>query len=95
MNTQKRITVYINDQPVESWYGATVQHAVITYDQQILKDIRELRAWIVDGRESRIDLGGSLQDGVRLYIRYDQEHSEDLNNKNKCWLCRIFSRTAD
>jgi hypothetical protein len=70
MMTPKKITFFVNDQPFERWYGATVEHAVIAYDQRVLKDIRELRAWVVDARGSRVGLGGTLQEGVRLYIRF-------------------------
>lgn len=76
MVKQKRIIFYVNDQPFERWYGATVKHAVIAYDQQILKDIRQQRAWVVDGRGSRVGLGGMLENGAHLYIRYV---SEDIN----------------
>jgi hypothetical protein len=75
MKQQKRITVYINNLPVERWYGATVEHAVIAYNQRILNDIRELRAWVVDARGLRVGLGGTLQDDARLYIRYAKKPS--------------------
>jgi len=75
MEKQRRITFYVDDQPFERWYGTTVEHAVIAYDQRILKDIRELRAWVIDARGSRVGLKGTLQDGVRLYICYaDDPH---------------------
>ncbi len=77
MNKQKRITFYVNDQPFERWYGATIEQAVIVYDQRLLKEIRELRAWVVDARGSRVGLRGTLQDGVRLYIRYTDEPPPD------------------
>jgi hypothetical protein len=70
MTERRRITFYVNDQPYTRWYGATVEHAVIAHDQRILKDIRENRAWVVDARGDRVGLGGTLQGGVRLYIRY-------------------------
>jgi hypothetical protein len=70
MKTQERITFYVNDQPFERQYGATVEHAIIAYDQRILKDIRELRSWVVDERGSRINLGGTLENGAHLYLRY-------------------------
>ena len=70
MDTPDRVTFYVNDQPLQLSYGATIQHAVIAYDQRILIDILEQRAWVVDARGSHVGLGGSLQDGVRLYIRY-------------------------
>jgi hypothetical protein len=50
-----------------------VEHAVIAYDQRILKDIREGRAWVVDARGDRVRMGGTLQNGVRLYMRYVDE----------------------
>jgi len=70
MTERRRITFYVNDQPYTRWYGATVEHAVIAYDQRVLKDIRQGRAWVVDARGDRVGLGGTLQNGVRLYIRY-------------------------
>ncbi len=76
MKTQERITFYVSDQPFERQYGATVEHAIIAYDQQILKDIRQQRAWVVDGRGSRAGLGGTLENGAHLYIRYV---SEEIN----------------
>jgi hypothetical protein len=68
--TRRRITFYVNDQAYTRWYGAIVQHAVIAYNQRLLKEIREGRAWVVDARGDRVGMGGTLQDGVRLYIRY-------------------------
>ena len=70
MTERRRITFYMNDQPYACWYGATVEGAVIAHDQRVLKDIRENRAWVVDGRGDRVGMGGTLQNGVRLYIRY-------------------------
>jgi hypothetical protein len=70
MTQRRRITFYVNDQAYTRWYGATVEHAVIAHDQRILKDIRGNRAWVVDARGSRVGMGGTLEDGVRLYIRY-------------------------
>jgi hypothetical protein len=73
MHARRKINFYVNDQPYTRWYGATVEHAVIAYDQRILKDIRQLRAWVVDGRGSRVGLGGTLENNARLYIRYVNE----------------------
>jgi len=70
MTERRRITFYVNDQPYTRWHGATVEHAVIAHDQRILKHIREGRAWVVDARGARVGLDGTLQGGVRLYIRY-------------------------
>jgi hypothetical protein len=70
MTARRRITFYVNDQPYTRWYGATVEHAVIAHDQRVLEDIRQGQAWVVDGRGDRVGLRGTLQGGVRLYIRY-------------------------
>lgn len=69
MSERRRITFYVNDQAYTRWYGAAVEHAVIAYDQHLLKDMREGRAWVVGVRGDRVGLGGTLQNGVRLYIR--------------------------
>lgn len=70
---RQRITFYVNDQAFTRWYGATVEHAVIAYDQQVLKDIRAGQAWVVDARGDRVGMGGTLHNGVRLYIRYTEK----------------------
>jgi hypothetical protein len=75
MTALRRITFYVNDQPYTRWYGVTVEHAVIAHDQRILTDIRQGRAWVVDARGDRVGLRGTLQDGVRLRIRYVNGHS--------------------
>jgi hypothetical protein len=70
MTERRRITFYVEDQAYTRWYGATVEHAVMAHDQRIVKDMREGRAWVVDARGDRVGQGGTLQNGVRLYIRY-------------------------
>ena len=80
--TRNQITFYINDQPYTRWYGATVEHAVIAYNQRALKAIRENRAWVVDARGARVGLGGTLQDGVHLYIRYVDNDDQQLTTNS-------------
>ena len=70
MTERRRVTSYVNDQVYTRWYGATVEHAILAHDQRVLKDIRQNRAWVVDARGDRVGLGGTLHNGVRLYIRY-------------------------
>jgi hypothetical protein len=67
---RRRVTFYVDDVPYTRWLGATVEHAVIAHDQRVLGDIRDGRAWVVDARGDRVGLGGTLADGVRLYVRY-------------------------
>ncbi|NIA24813.1 MAG: hypothetical protein GWP04_04525 [Gammaproteobacteria bacterium] len=71
--TQRRITFFVDDHPYTRWYGATVEHAVIAHDQRILSDIREGRAWVVDARGDRVGLGGTLENGVHLYVRHEPD----------------------
>ena len=70
MSAQRQITLFINEKPFHRKYGTTVKQAIIAYVQRVLNEIRQLRAWVVDARGSRVDLGGSLENGVHLYIRY-------------------------
>ena len=74
MDERRQITFFVNDQQHTRWLGATVEHAVIAYDQRVLKEIHGGRAWVVDARGSRVGLGGTLQNGVRLYIRYVDDY---------------------
>jgi hypothetical protein len=78
MSAQRQITFFINDKHFHRKYGTTVKQAIIAYDQRVLREIRRLRAWVVDGRGSRVGLGGTLENGVHLYIRYvSEEINED------------------
>ncbi len=70
MTERRQITFYVNDRPCTRWHGATVEHAVIAYDQRVLKAIRQGKAWVVDARGDRLGLGGTLHNGARLYIHY-------------------------
>jgi len=70
---RRRITFYVNEQPYERWYGATVEHAVIAYDQDVLKDIRAGKAWVADARGNRVGLGGTLEEGASLKIKFGYE----------------------
>jgi hypothetical protein len=73
MARRRRITVYVEEQPYTRQYGMTVEGALIAHDQRLLDDVREGRAWVVDARGARVGLGGTLEDGIHLYIRYADE----------------------
>lgn len=70
---RRKVRFSIEGQSFERWYGATVEHAVIAFNQSILKEIRDGKAWVVDARGSRVGLGGTLENGVELYIRRKTE----------------------
>jgi len=70
LSRRRRITFYVDDRPFRRWYGTTVEQALTAHDQQLLEPIREGRAWITDARGDRVGLGGTVEDGARLYVRY-------------------------
>jgi hypothetical protein len=66
---RRKINFSVEGKNFERWYGATVEHAIIAFDQRVLKEIRENKAWVVDARGSRVGLGGTLENGVKLFVR--------------------------
>lgn len=68
--TRREITFYINDKPITRWYGTTIEQGVLAYDQEEYLALKRGEAWVVDGRDSRVGPGGTLENGARLYIRH-------------------------
>jgi hypothetical protein len=62
----RRITVYVNDEPRSFFLGLRVRHAV-GYRQAWRVECGE--AVVEDSRGNRIGLDGALYDGERLYVR--------------------------
>lgn len=69
LTISRKITFYINDRPITHWYGVTVEQGVLAYDQEDYLCLKRGEAWVADGRGSRVGLGGTLENGARLYIR--------------------------
>ena len=63
--TNRRLTVYVNDEPRRFFVGLRVRHAV-GYSAAWRVERRE--AIITDGEGNQLDLDGALYDGERLYV---------------------------
>ena len=63
--TNRRLTVYVNDEPRRFFVGLRVRHAV-GYSAAWRVERRE--AIITDGDGNQLDLDGALYDGERLYV---------------------------
>ena len=61
----RRITVYVNDEPRRFFLGLRVRHA-IGYQEAWRAERGEVL--VQDGDGNRVDLDGALYDGERLYV---------------------------
>lgn len=66
----RKITVYVNDKPVEIWNSFMVEHAVLEYDLEMYKDVKAGRAWMEDAAGNPIGEGGGLFEGEMIYVVY-------------------------
>jgi hypothetical protein len=67
--TKDRKTVYVNDQPVQIFLWAEVQHCVNAYDSDLYLAVQRSEAEIVDEKGGRIGWGGFASDGQHIYVR--------------------------
>jgi hypothetical protein len=67
--TKDRKTVYVNDQPVQIFLWAEVQHCVNAYDSDLFLTVQRGDAEILDVRGDRIGWGGFAGDGQHIYVR--------------------------
>ena len=64
--SDKRVTVYVNDEPRRLFLGLRVRHA-IGHQQSKLVERNEVVVEDADGNQ--VDLDGALYDGERLHVR--------------------------
>ena len=64
-----RKTVYVNDQPVQIFLWAEVQHCVNAYDSDLYLAVQRGEAEIVDAKGGRIGWGGFAGDGQHIFVR--------------------------
>ncbi len=64
-----RKTVYVNDQPVQIFLWAEVQHCVNAYDSDLYLAVLRGEAEIVDEKGDRIGWGGFAGDGQHIFVR--------------------------
>jgi len=67
--TKDRKTVYVNDQPVQIFLWAEVQHCVNAYNSDLYLAVQRGEAEIVDEKGGRIGWGGFASDGQHIYVR--------------------------
>jgi hypothetical protein len=65
--TNRRITVYVDDEPRRLFLGLRVRHAI---GHQAAWRAERREAIVKDENGNQLDLDGALYDGERLYIRY-------------------------
>lgn len=69
----KKITVFVDDQPVviENIFG--IEHAILRLSQKAYEDVMKGLAWIEDPQGNQVGTGGSMVDGMSVYVRYPKE----------------------
>lgn len=91
---EDRKTVFVNDQPIEIFNGAEVQHCVNAYDSALYVKIHRGEAEIVDEKGNKIGWGGHAGDGQHIYVRFIKSELDEPNLlKNPQWiddLIKIF-----
>jgi hypothetical protein len=63
-----RKTVYVNNQPVQIFLWAEVQHCVNAYDSDLYLAVQRGEAEILDEKGDRIGWGGFAGDGQHIYV---------------------------
>lgn len=73
----ERKTVFVNDQPINIFIWAEVQHCVNAYDSELYSKVRKGEAEIVDELGNRIGWGGYAGDGQHIYVRLVNEDTSE------------------
>jgi hypothetical protein len=63
--TERRILVYVDDEPRRSFLGLRVRHAIA---YRLARQVERRKAEVQDDRGNKVDLDGALYDGERLYV---------------------------
>lgn len=66
---REKITVFVDDRPVDIFRGMSVKHALISYDMAVYRAAVSGDVFIEDRDGFRVGLDGALQDGSRLYVK--------------------------
>ena len=70
-----RKTVFVNDNPIEIFQWAEVQHCINAYDSNHYVKVQKGEAEIVGEKGDRIGWGGFAGNGQRIYVRFVDEGS--------------------
>ena len=69
----ERKTVYVNNNPIEIFQWAEVQHCVNAYSTDLFLKVQRGDAEIVDEKGSRIGWGGFAGDGQHIYVHINKK----------------------
>jgi hypothetical protein len=69
----KRITVFVDDQPVVIENAFSLEHAILRLSQKAYEDVMKGLAWIEDPLGNQVGTGGSLVEGMSVYVRYPKK----------------------
>lgn len=64
-----RKTVYVNDQPMQIFLWAEVQHCINAYDSALYLAVKRGEAEILDEKGDWIGWGGFAADDQHIYVR--------------------------
>jgi hypothetical protein len=63
----EKIVVYVNDQKINLYRGMKVKHALIAYDQRVVKAALAGEVRVEDENGFTVGLEGNLADGAKIY----------------------------
>jgi hypothetical protein len=67
---KERITISVNNMPINIHRGMTVKHALIAHDQALYTAAMKGDIILVDDNGFQIGLEGALQDGAKIFTRH-------------------------
>ncbi|MBM7539843.1 hypothetical protein [Amphibacillus cookii] len=65
------MTVYVNNQRIELFNGATLKHALLKANELLYHDVRKRRAVIKDSEGNLTDLNGAVMNGWHYIVVYE------------------------
>lgn len=66
---KEKISVWVDDRPVEIYRGMTVKHALLALDQNLYEAARKGEILVRDDQGFTVGLEGALRDGARLQAK--------------------------
>ncbi|WP_017470929.1 hypothetical protein [Amphibacillus jilinensis] len=64
------VTVYVDNQRIELFNGATLKHALLKKNEQLYHDVRKQRAVIKDSEGHLTALNGAVMNGWHYIVVY-------------------------
>lgn len=64
------VTVFVNNEKIELFHGATLKHALLKTDEQLYHDVCKKRAVIMDMEGNQTDLHGAVMSDWCYFVSY-------------------------